>query len=601
MNKPFKTRLVAKAELIERNSEKFKAVAVAMQEKYGFELKPQVDLMYVRSCLVTSGMNANDDIFLRDELWDARHTPVLKPANWQHKDKDIVGVVYSVEARDLKGNILDLNKASPPDTPYEYWTEAVVFKLIHTERASEIEDRAAKGNLYVSMEAWFDDYSYALVKDNEPAKIIARNDNTAFLDGYLRANGGTGKYENVKIGRALKNITFGGYGFVDVPANKRSVIDSVISDIETKSVPEASNETNGELEKLIQSLFTEEQEIDMTKVVAEQAGTGDAPEVDAGAIAKAVADALEAREAAKTAAEAESKAKAKAAELEKTAAENAAKVIALETSVKETEAKATAALEVAKAHNAAINEVVKALAGATSDTPPEIAAIDAANAQNSGEADFQAKIAWIKNSLASKVAPMVKELADLKKDVAEAAAVLRDQEVTALLKDHLTEEEVKAMVAVASKKNDTDYAEWLVEKELFVERIKGAKAPPYAKKDEKTKEADKKCDEPSMAAAITELVKLRKGANADVNSGVGSGVLKNPRFKIAGSDEETVETVLDGVKKEEKVDLAAAKGGEDDEKENGFRSLAASLVGNDKSENTNQRPGKAKAAFDPVE
>jgi hypothetical protein len=543
-------------------------------------------------------MNANDDIFLRDELWEARHTPVLKPANWQHKDKDIVGVVYSVEARDLEGNILDLSKAGPPDTPYEYWTEAVVFKLIHTERASEIEDRAAKGNLYVSMEAWFDDYSYALVKDNEPAKIIARNDNTAFLDGYLRANGGTGKYENVKIGRALKNITFGGYGFVDIPANKRSVIDSVISDIETESIPEASNETNGELEKLIQSLFTEEQEIDMTKAVAEQAGAGDAPEVDAGAIAKAVADALEAREAAKVAAEAESKAKAKAAELEKTAAENAAKVIALETSVKETEAKATAALEVAKAHNAALNEVVKALASATSDTPPEIAAIDAAK---DGEAAFNAKIAWINNSVASKIAPMAKELADLKKDVAEAAAVLRDQEVTALLKDHLTEEEVKAMVAVASKKNDADYAEWLAEKELFVERIKGAKAPPYAKKDEKEKEMHKKCDEPSMAAAITELVKLRKGANADVNSGVGSAALKNPRFKIAGSNEEAVEAVLDGAKKEEKVDLAAVKGGEADEKENGFRSLAASLVGNDKSENTNQRPGKAKAAFDPVE
>jgi hypothetical protein len=596
MNKPFKTRLIAKAELIQRNSESFKAVAAQVKEKYGFDLKPQVDLMYVRSCLVTSGMNANDDIFLRDEMWAARHSPVMKPANWQHKDKDIVGVVYSVEARDLNGNKIDFNQESPPDVPYEYWTEAVVFKLIHGERASEIEDRAAKGNLYVSMEAWFDDYSYALVKDNEPAKIIARNDNTAFLDSYLRANGGIGKYENVKIGRALKNITFGGYGFVDVPANKRSVIDSVISDIETKSVPEVSNEANGELEKLIQSLFTEEQEIDMTKVVAEQAGAGETPEVDATAIAKAVAEALEAREAAKVAAEAESKAKAKAAELEKTSAENAAKVIALETSVKETEAKATAALEVAKARDAALNEVVKALAGATSDTPPEIAAID--NAKD-GDAAFTAKIAWIQNSVASKVAPMVKELAGLKKDVAEAAAVLRDQEVTALLKDHFTEEEVKTMVAVAANKNDAEYAEWLAEKELFVERIKGAKAPPYVKKDEKKKE-EEKCPAPSMAAAITELVKLRKGANADVNSGVAAGPLKSPRFKIAGSNEEAVEAVLDGAKEEEKVDLAAAKGGEDNEKENGFRSLAASLVGNDSKE-TNQRPGKAKAAFDPVE
>ncbi len=597
MNKPFKTELIARAELVERNSDKFKAIATSIEEKYGFKLQPQIDLMYVRSCLVTSGMNANDDVFLRDEMWNARHTPVMKPANWQHKDKDIIGVVYSVEARDLDGNILDFNQEKAPTVPFEFWTEAVVFKLIHGERATEIEERSAKANLFVSMEAWFDDYNYTLIKDNEPAKIIARTDNTAFLDAHLRVNGGSGRYENVKLGRALKNITFGGYGFVDVPANKRSVIDSVISNIETNSIQIASDEASGELGKLIDDLFTEEQEIDMTKAVATEAGAGGSPTVDPDAIAKAVAEALAARETAKLAAEAEEKAKARAAALEKTAAEDAARVIALQTEVKTAEGKATTALDLVKSYNAGVDEVVKALAGATSDTPPEISAIDNAN---SADALFAAKIAWIKNSAATRIAPMAKELADLKKDVAEAAAVLREQEVTALLKDHLTEDEVKTLVAVAAKKSDAEYDEWLKEKELFIERIKGAKAPPFPKKGEKPADKEaKKEDAPCMASAIEELVKLRRGANAkEIVSGVGSGALKNPRFKIAG--EETAEDVLDGAKEEEKVDLAAAKGGNDIKEENGFRSLAESLVGNSSGKKTN-RLANAKAAFDPVE
>jgi hypothetical protein len=233
-----------------------------------------------------------------------------------------------------------------------------------------------------------------------------------------------------------------------------------------------------------------------------------------------------------------------------------------------------------------------------------MAAIDAAIAvkgEGAGDATFNAKIAWIQKSLSSKVAPMVKELADLKAELATAASALREQEVTALLKDHLSEDEVKTLVAAAAKKSDAEYAEWLAEKELFIERIKGAKAPPFVKKDEKdAKKKEEKDGAPCMAAAIQALVELRKNANAkEINSGVGAGALKNPRFKIAGG-EEAAQEVLDNAKPEEKVELAAAKGGDDSEKENPFRSLAASLVGAGSDKKTN-RPAKAKAAFDPIE
>jgi hypothetical protein len=216
------------AQLIEQPTEPlYKAGAAALEERYGFDLKPQVDLMYVQSCLVTVGMNDNDDVFLFDELWNARHSPVLKPFNWQHTDKDILGVMYGVAAKDLHGNTVPFDQDSPPEAGYELFTEAAVFKLIHDQRAKEIQRRSAQGSLFVSMEAWFDDYDYGVISPEGKLDIIRRTEGTAWMDKCLRACGGDGKYQSNRVGRVLRNITFGGCGFVDVPANQRSDITEV--------------------------------------------------------------------------------------------------------------------------------------------------------------------------------------------------------------------------------------------------------------------------------------------------------------------------------------------------------------------------------------
>ena len=55
-------------------------------------------------------------------------------------------------------------------------------------------------------------------------KVLARNDNTAYLTKHLRAYGGSGEHEGYKVGRVLRNITFSGKGFVDKPANPDSII-----------------------------------------------------------------------------------------------------------------------------------------------------------------------------------------------------------------------------------------------------------------------------------------------------------------------------------------------------------------------------------------
>jgi hypothetical protein len=75
------------------------------------------------------------------------------------------------------------------------------------------------------MECFFKGFDYGLInKQTGEYKVLARNNDTAYLTKHLRSYGGLGEYDNYKIGRVLRNITFSGKGFVDKPANPDSVI-----------------------------------------------------------------------------------------------------------------------------------------------------------------------------------------------------------------------------------------------------------------------------------------------------------------------------------------------------------------------------------------
>src|SRR5690606_14590871 len=54
--------------------------------------------------------------------------------------------------------------------------------------------------------------------------VISRDKSTAHLTQYLRAYGGSGKYQGKRIGRRLKNVTYSGVGLVRRPANPESII-----------------------------------------------------------------------------------------------------------------------------------------------------------------------------------------------------------------------------------------------------------------------------------------------------------------------------------------------------------------------------------------
>lgn len=218
----------------------------------------QPDLLYIESILVSTGENANDDVFLPSEMWAARKSPIFKPMDWEHntgseitdriasdekhrsviQDNQIIGVMYDIAIVDGAGNHIDEALAEKMESPPENFhilNKGVVYKYLFPSLASRIAKDASAGRLFVSMEAWFKSYDYKVGN-----KIVARNTSTAFLDNHLRANGGIGNYKGEKVSRILRGITFGGIGFVANPANKDSVI---------RSITNASQESNnsGEL------------------------------------------------------------------------------------------------------------------------------------------------------------------------------------------------------------------------------------------------------------------------------------------------------------------------------------------------------------------
>lgn len=613
----YKTTLTAKANVINPNSNEFKAIASSLKDKYGFDLKPQMDLLYVRSCLVSAGdsvgVNENDDIFTREEAWAARETPVMKPFNWQHQDTDIVGVMYSVEARDTDGNVLDIHDATPPDCDFDLWVEAAIFSLVHENRATEIKARADNDSLYVSMEAWFDDYNYGFCEDDNLSKVVSRNKSTSYLDKHLRVSGGTGNYrdpesnQDVRIGRVLSSITFGGCGFVDRPANKRSVIDTA-----EPMCSAAERDTERQILNFLQNVESTEDILMNTNASNQDVNV---PEV----IGNAVDTALEKR----AVAEAEVKAKADL-EARATAAED--KVGQLETQVSDlTEAKETQVAEQGaleqqlQDYNAAVDSLVQdqTNAGATGDTPAEIAVLDGVSG---GDSAFNAKISWISKSMAT-LRDRATRADELETQLAQAESVVREQEVRSLLGDIFSVEAVDAMVARASELDDDSYASWRDEKELMVIEMttakddKEKKLPPFMKKGgDKDKDKDKDAKANVFEALLAQRRADSGSASPDTppyephlinpngDDGVKSGAtpgspgLSTPRHKIAGSAGDDLAGQLDNVQVDNSdVSLAGSNASDDGESVNGFRTLAGLVVDAVEEEEAKERPG-----FDPV-
>lgn len=236
-----KTTILVKAEVRDVCRESLsKTVASALPD-----LEAQPDLLYMRSLLVSTGSNKNDDVFLPKEMWEARFSPALKFVNWEHNsgreataeelsrdprrvvvDNQIIGVMYNSFAVDENGVIINEEKAEASDfeipETFHIVDEAVIYKAAFPKVAARVEKGAQEGTLFVSMETYFDGYDYLVGN-----KVVARNNETAFLESKLKANGGTGSFGANSVKRVLRGLVFGGKGIVERPANEPSIIQSV--------------------------------------------------------------------------------------------------------------------------------------------------------------------------------------------------------------------------------------------------------------------------------------------------------------------------------------------------------------------------------------
>lgn len=188
------------------------------------------DLYYTQSILVSSSWNKNDDIFDKNEVWAARHSPEHKPTNLEHDESTIIGHIVSNYPITEDGILIDENTPveNLPDK-FHILTGAVIYRSYTKpelrERTEALIHEIENGTKYVSMECFFKGFDYGLInKETNEFKVLARNDNTAYLTKYLRAYGGVGEHENYRIGRVLRNITFSGKGYVNRPANPDSII-----------------------------------------------------------------------------------------------------------------------------------------------------------------------------------------------------------------------------------------------------------------------------------------------------------------------------------------------------------------------------------------
>ena len=197
-----------------------------LQESALAENKEQIDLYYIKSVLVSTGWNKNDDVFDPRELWEARNTPEDKPFNFMHDEKDIIGHITANEVVDFDGNSI-IDESEIP-SQFNILTSAVIYTEWsdpeQKQRLAKIVAEIEENKWFVSMECLFPNFDYALADSNGNTRVVKRDEATAFLTKYLRSYGGDGKYEDYKVGRLLRNLSFSGKGLVSKPANPRSII-----------------------------------------------------------------------------------------------------------------------------------------------------------------------------------------------------------------------------------------------------------------------------------------------------------------------------------------------------------------------------------------
>ena len=392
----------------------------------------QIDLYYIKSVLVSTGWNKNDDVFPPEATFAARHTPEDKQFNFMHNENDIIGHITGSYVVDRNGDKIEAEEAP---AQFDIVTEAVLYNSWsdpdNRERMAKIIAEIEQGKWFVSMECLFNGFDYAVVSPDGSHKVVARNEESAFLTKHLRAYGGTGEYDGYKIGRALREISFSGKGLVNRPANPRSYIidaspDSVTDEHSQHSLEfptgdhimaeEIKNEElEAELAVASEDIVTEAAEVEAAEVV-------ETPEVEAEVVAEEVT--------------------------EEVAEEVAAEEVAAEEATEEVAAEEAA--EEVVAEEAAEEEIIAEAEEAAEEAAEEVEA--AKECEECGEDPCACKSEAEETiaALESKIEALETELAAYKaKEEAEAAAAKMEEKKAALAEAGIEGDAAEALLALS--------------------------------------------------------------------------------------------------------------------------------------------------------
>ena len=239
----------------------------------------QIDLYYLKSVLVSTGWNKNDDVFDAQYTWAARNTPEDKQFNLMHNENDIIGHITGCYVVDSEGNKIIAENSENAPSQFDIITEAVIYNSWtdpeNRERMQKIIAEIEEGKWFVSMECLFAGFDYAVKDTQGDTKVVARSEESAFLTKHLRAYGGTGEYEGYQIGRLLRDISFSGKGLVSKPANPRSVILNASKAFSVNEQNTISNVLQGEVnmsdnneEKQLEEVAKAENTVDVSALEA---------------------------------------------------------------------------------------------------------------------------------------------------------------------------------------------------------------------------------------------------------------------------------------------------------------------------------------------
>jgi hypothetical protein len=430
---------------------------VVAQESAIAENKDQYDLYYLNSILVSTGWNKNDDVFDMGETWAAKDTPSDKQFNFMHNEADIIGHITGSVVLDQSGNeVEDISNIEKFDIAtsavlYNSWTNPEL-----KERMAKIIAEIEEGKWFVSMECLFNDFDYAVVTPEGEDKVLARDEESAFLTKHLRAYGGTGKYEGYTIGRLLRNIAFSGKGLVSNPANPRSVI---LNDVNPFASAQAEEITNSNINM---------ENKDMSDVLKEQ-------------VEELKAELATAKEA------------AKALEAEMTTQkeeEIQSKIEAFEAVVSEKDEAITEAQAAVEAAEAKVAELQEAIAKKDEELAEALAKIEAHEAEVKAMARRAAlveagaeeeEVEAILESFAEATDEMFEQVVALKKNAMKKMGVKKDEENPFEKKDEEEggkpkAEEVEAEEVLETEAEETDEAAEEAEAEILEEVEEEAEA-----------------------------------------------------------------------------------------------------------------------------